>query len=202
MQGHSLVPVIKGKRESLREHVFAETTRKGWTNPKTEMRDRVTMVRSRDRKLIRHTNGARPWFEAYNLKTDPAEAHDVFSKEAEQFQDLVKILATWSEHNREVAASLVLPAAQRQLVSMIHELESADLVAAVDHWRNIAVMHNTWGLEQEPFYDFDPYRAKWKQMRLSAARQLAQVLRCDAETGMWGQAAGENSVANQPWVCK
>jgi arylsulfatase A-like enzyme len=202
MQGQSLVPVIEGKRASLRKQVFAETTRKGWTNPKSQMQDRVTMVRSRDRKLVRHGNGNQPRFEAYDLKTDPAEIHDVYSKATEQFEDLVNILAKWSEHNREVAASLVLPAAQKQFGSMIQELKSGDLVAAVDHWRNIAVMHNTWGLEQEPFYQFDPYRAKWKQIRLSAAQQLTPVLRCDAETGMWQQATSENTVTNKPWICK
>ncbi len=187
MQGHSLLPLIEGRQSSLRDYVFAETTYKGWTNPKNQMRNRITMVRSKDRKLIRHVSGDQSWLEAYDLKSDPTENRNLSPQQAERFQDLEKILAEWSENNRDVAASLVLPAAYKQLRSMVEELKSGNLINAVDHWRNIAVMHDTWGLEAAPFYHLEPYQAKWQQLRSTAAHQLAQVLQCEAETGMWRQ---------------
>lgn len=202
MQGHSLLPLIEGRQSNPRDYVFAETTHRGWTTPKTQMQNRITMVRSKNRKLIRHVYGDKSWLEAYDLKLDSTESHNLYSHQAERFQDLEKVLATWSENNRDVAASLVLPAAHKQLRSMVEELERGSLVGAVDHWRNIAVMHNTWGLEAAPFYHFEPYQTKWQQLRLSAANQLAQVMQCEAQTGRWRQTASENTIDSHRWVCK
>ncbi len=202
MQGHSLMPLIKSKRTSIRNYVFAETTRRGWTNPKTQMRDRVTAVRTSDRKLIRTVNQGQMRFEAYDLVTDPEETRNVYSQKADQFQDLEQILAKWYETNRNVAASLVIPAAQKQLKAMIEGLQQGDLITAVDRWRNIAVMHNTWGLELVPFYQHEPYQSQWKQLRFTAAHQLAQAMRCDAETGMWRRETTGKLVNDTLWVCQ
>jgi arylsulfatase A-like enzyme len=44
-QGVSLAPILRGEKRSVRELVFAETTRKGWTTPREETRDRLAAVR-------------------------------------------------------------------------------------------------------------------------------------------------------------
>lgn len=46
-EGVSLAPVLRRERSEVREWVFAETTRKGWTTPREEMRDRLSAVRER-----------------------------------------------------------------------------------------------------------------------------------------------------------
>jgi hypothetical protein len=95
-----------------------------------------------------------------------------------------------------------MTATQKQQTAMVKALKSGDLIPAVDHWRNIALMHDTWGLEVMPFYHDDPYRSEWQQGRLSAARQIGHVMRCDAETGMWRQATSEERVDDRQWVCQ
>lgn len=202
LQGHSLMPLINGKRSSIREYVFMETTRKGWTTPRTQMQHRVSAVRSMDRKLIRHIEQGQTSFEAYDLKTDPQESKNIYSREAGQFRDLEQLLDDWYENNRNVAAALVMSAATTQLAGMAEALQSGNLISATDHWRNIAVMHDTWGLEVTPFYQHEPYRSEWHKLRLSATNQLTQAMRCDAESGSWHKAtAEESSVDSQLWVC-
>lgn|GEM_PF-30948 len=44
-QGVSLALVLRGKKREVRDLVFAETTRKGWTTPRGETHDRLVAVR-------------------------------------------------------------------------------------------------------------------------------------------------------------
>ncbi len=46
-EGVSLAPVLRREQPEVREWVFAETTRKGWTTPREETRERLSAVRER-----------------------------------------------------------------------------------------------------------------------------------------------------------
>ena len=82
MQGVSLGPLSEGSIPSVREFAFMQTTRKGWTTPKREMRRRATAVRSLDRKLIWiPAEAGRPARrEAYDLSADPMEQRNLIQE--------------------------------------------------------------------------------------------------------------------------
>lgn len=88
MQGHSFLPILTGKKEKIRDYVFHQTTLKGWTTPKDEMKNRIVAVRSTSKKLIQIPSGAGVRMEAYDLLQDPDELIDIYSTRAEEFEDL------------------------------------------------------------------------------------------------------------------
>ena len=179
MQGRSLMPVINRERIQVRDYVFNQTTLKGWTTPRDEMGARIVSVRSADRKLIRIPSASGTRTEAYDLKRDPQELKNVYPARKDEFRGLEVALDAWFEDNRNTAARLVMSAAERHIEKIADALlVKADLDAAVDSWSAIQTMHETWGFEPRRFYDIEPYRSQWLELRRSADAMIGMGLTC------------------------
>ncbi|HEY8119712.1 MAG TPA: sulfatase [Myxococcota bacterium] len=105
-QGESLVPVLRGEAAEVRPWVFAETTRKGWTTPRDEARDRVAAIREGGRWVPvparvdeAHRAAARRIAHAAALAhlalAEAALARDDAVAVVAQWQALARIQATW-----------------------------------------------------------------------------------------------------------
>ena len=202
MQGHSLLDIAAGRRAKLRDYLFSETTIKGWTTPRAEMPARVIAVRSETRKLMLFPDGEGYRKEGYDLVADPDELTDIYPARAEEFADLERALADWSVQNRRAAAELVESAARRQISNLVDAIEQNDLREAVARWQAIDVIHDTWGMEVEPFFAHDDHAASWRAIRQTAAGMLAKAMACVAQGGELrvGQAAEREDVT--AWSCQ
>jgi arylsulfatase A-like enzyme len=178
MQGQSLMPLVSGGRKSVRTHVFAQTTLKGWTTPKEDVRRRVVSVRSTDRKLIAIPQGDGRRIEAYDLRADPGETRNLYPSKARKFADLEAALAAWQDQSRETAARLVQEAAAKYKADLERALQDGDLLGAVRGWEAIEVMHQTWGLETDPFSEREPDATAWKTMRRQISAAIATAVDC------------------------
>lgn len=184
MQGHSLLSVINGEGETVRDYVYNQTSLKGWTTPRDEMSLRIVSVRSEDKKLIRIPTATGFRTEAYDLLRDPLELSDIYAQAAEQFRPLEQALQTWSRDNRSIAASLVMGAARHRLDEIAKALlEGGDLNRAVLSWSAIQTMQDTWGLEPDPFFQIEPYASQWLIIQRTAARMIGAAMTCVAEGG-------------------
>lgn len=183
MQGKSLAPLLDGRAARVREHVFLQTTRKGWTTPKREMQRRVVAVRSLDRKLVWWPPEAdRPArIEGFDLVADPGETLDLFAEGSELFRDLQAARRAWDDENRRHAAALVLPGARIHERAQWEALAKGDLLSALQHWRRIALLNRTWGYAQAPFYEEGPAREPWASLRLRSGTAQAAAIACDAQ---------------------
>lgn len=183
MQGKSLAPLLDGRAARVREHVFLQTTRKGWTTPKREMQRRVVAVRSLDRKLVWWPAEAdRPArIEGFDLAADPGETLDLFAEEPELFRDLQAARRAWDDENRRHAAALVLPGARIHERAQWEALAKGDLLSALQHWRRITLLNRTWGYAQAPFYKEGPAREPWASLRLRSGTAQAAAITCDAQ---------------------
>ncbi len=183
MQGVSLAPLVDGRAEAAREYVFLQTTRKGWTTPKREMQRRVVAVRSRDRKLLwwPGEDGRAARVEGFDLGADPGETRDVFPTAPERFRPLEAARRAWDAENRRVAATLVLPGAAVHEEALWEALGKGDMIAAVQRWRRIALLHRTWGYEAVPFFAEGAGRESWEALRRRVGRGFAAAVVCDAE---------------------
>lgn len=87
-QGHSLVPLIKGEKESLNPYIYMEQ----------QLSPPEHAVRTLHYKLIRNlwTNTDR----LYDLDRDPHELHNVIEQNPQVAQDLRAHLDTWTEKNQ------------------------------------------------------------------------------------------------------
>ncbi|MGF1611762.1 MAG: sulfatase [Kiloniellales bacterium] len=197
MQGHSLLPLVDGEAEKVRDYVFAETTHKGWTTPKDEVHSRLVAVRSQTRKLIRIPEGDGYRFEGYDLRDDPGEQRDIYEARKADFAELEQALADWAEDNRQRAASLVQEAGERRNAKLAEALAQGDLLEAARTWEAIEVMHRTWGLEPEPFYDHEPYGSAWTALRREAAETMAAAMACAAKGGRLEAVVGDGG----GWTC-
>lgn len=183
MQGHSLMPVVDGQSDSVRDYVFNDTTVKGWTTPRAEVPRRVRSVRSRTHKLIWFPDGDGLRIEGYDLREDPGEQHNIFPARATEFAPLEAAYGAWVDENRRWAADLVLPAAEQHTAELAAALGEADLLAAVRAWDGLELLNQTWGLEAEPFYADGPQAAAWEAMRRAAAEQIGDAMGCRAGGG-------------------
>ncbi|TNF90967.1 MAG: DUF4976 domain-containing protein [Gammaproteobacteria bacterium] len=184
MQGRSFLPVIRGERQNIRDYVFTQTTLKGWTTPRAEMRTRIVSVRDQRRKLIRIPEGASSRTEAYDLLRDPAEQDDIYVRDAAGFRDLEQALESWMLDNRSRAAQLVIDAAQRRIEKISDAvLGDAGLKSAVSDWNAIQTMEETWGLEPERFYRTEPHASRWQAIQRTAANMIGMAMMCRANGG-------------------
>jgi arylsulfatase A-like enzyme len=203
MQGRSLLPLVEGKVGSIREHVFTQTSLKGWTTPRDEMTSRIVSVRSEKRKLIRipDVNGIR--VEAYDLENDPGERNNIYQRRAQEFQSLERALDDWVNDNRAAAASLVMDGAGQRIEKIARLLlQDADLDAAVSSWKAIQTMEQTWGLEPDVFYRFEPYSTSWRKLQQTAARMIGLAMTCRADGGLLQTAKPAQPLALDEWSCR
>jgi len=202
MHGHSLMDIADGRRDTLRDYVFTETTRKGWTTPRAEMPARVISVRSKTRKLMFFPYGGGYRTEGYDLVADPGEQTDIYPARAAEFADLQRALGDWSARNRQAAADLVQAGASRQIANLRDAVQQGDLSAAVERWRKIDRMHDTWGMEVEPFFGHPAHAASWTTIRQTAAGMLGKAMDCEAQGGKVdiGEGAERDDVAT--WSCR
>ena len=203
MQGRSLLPLVEGKVNSIREHVFNQTSLKGWTTPRDEMTSRIVSARSENRKLIRipDANGIR--VEAYDLENDPEERKNLYRRNPDQFQSLERALDDWVSENRTTAASLVMDGAGRRIENIARLLlQDADLDAAVSAWTAIQTMEQTWGLEPDVFYRFEPYTARWRKLQQTAARMIGLAMTCRADGGLLQTARPAQPLELDEWSCR
>jgi len=201
MQGHSLVPLVRGGQSKVRDFVFAQTTLKGWTTPKEELGIRVVAVRSATHKLMWFPpkRGAR--VEGFDLQQDPAENKNVLYQRAADFELLEQARADWEADNRRAASELVLGACDRRLENIAHAvLTKDDLVGAVEQWLAIQSMGETWGREPDPFNAHQPYATQWRDAERRAVEMLAKAMDCRAKGGaLRGGSADPTAVRN--WAC-
>ena len=203
MQGHSLLPLVEGRVGSIREHVFNQTSLKGWTTPRDEMTTRIVSVRSESRKLIRipDVNGIR--VEAYDLENDPDERDNLYRRNPDEFRSLERALDDWLSDNRATAASLVMDGAGRRIEKIARLLlQDADLDAAVSSWKAIQTMEQTWGLEPDVFYRFEPYSTSWRNLQQTAARMIGLAMTCRADGGLLQTAQPAQPLALDEWSCR
>jgi choline-sulfatase len=179
MQGRSLVPLMRGETDHVRDLAFADTTRKGWTTPEEEVPIRLSMVRSLDRKLIRTQSPAGSTFQAFDLASDPGEAHDLWTVHPQAFSDLVDQLNSWDAENQETAARLVLPAARRHLEALRAAVAAGGPATAAENLARIERMYRTWSLEALPFTEMPPWSSEWATIRREAARRVMRAMRED-----------------------
>ena len=202
MQGSSLLPIIRGEREKVRDYVFTQTTMKGWTTPKEELSRRVVSVRSRTHKLIWFPDAGGTRVEGYDLRQDPAETNNIYPERAEEFADLEQALEKWWEDNRTTAADLVLGGAGRQIMNIARAALGEDgLSDAVEGWMAIEDMDQTWGPEVNRSYAREPYAARWQEIRRNAAEMIAKAMTCDVQGGTLQSSHPTQPNDVESWSC-
>lgn len=202
MQGHSLLPLVKNGKSKIRDFVFNQTTVKGWTTPREEIGVRLVSVRSTTHKLIWFPteNGTR--IEGFDLLQDPGETENVYPERESEFRSLKHALEAWNQDNRQVAAELVLGAADQRLTNIAHEALAKDgLVDAVNEWLAIQTMQETWGLEPDPFYDHEPHASKWHDVQRLGAQMIAEAMECSTKDGTLTTAQSARPRTVDAWTC-
>lgn len=102
-QGVSLAPVLRGEKREVRDFVFAETTRKGWTTPRGEVHDRLVAVRRAGKRARWEPPPARVAAEhraaaaarAHLAALAEAFGHGEASAVVARWQAIARIHATW-----------------------------------------------------------------------------------------------------------
>lgn len=177
MQGASLAPALEGGAGPARSHVFAQTTRKGWTTPPAEMRQRVTAVRSRDRKLIWWPDGR---IEAFDLAADPGELRNLWPAERERFAPEVDARKAFDAESETRAVALWTDGAEALADLIGDQLAAGELVAAVDLWRRLRRSQETLELEPGSSFTGGPKGERWRQQRARAGEAVGRAMACDA----------------------
>lgn len=202
MQGSSFLPIIQGKTKSIRDFVFNQTTLKGWTTPREEMRQRIVSVRSEDKKLIHIPDEQGIRTEAYDLINDPGEKNNIYSKEDEQFQSLEKALESWNIDNRSKAANLVMDGANRRINQIADLLLSENNIhQAVASWTAIQTMEDTWGLEPDQFYKNGPFESQWQNIQRAAAGMIGVAMTCLAKGNELQSSEPSQPLKFEYWHC-
>jgi arylsulfatase A-like enzyme len=203
MQGHSLLPILKGKKDKIRDYVFSQTALKGWTTPKDEMTKRIVSVRGTSKKLIwiPYEEGVR--VEAYDLLQDPDELTNIYSTRSEEFEDLEKALLDWMIENRSRAAELVQGAAEKRIENIAEAvLGDGGIGEAVSNWSSIQTMEATWGLEPDTFYLHEPYATGWQQIQRTAAHMVGRAMICKSKGGALRSKNSAQSRDIESWQCE
>ena len=173
------MPIVRQEADTVRDYVFNQTSLKGWTTPREEMRERIVSVRSKDMKLIRIPGEDGTRSEAYDLAQDPQEKNDIYSSDDERVRFLEEVLDTWIEDNRSKAADLVIGEAKQRVNSIADAvLETKDLNRAVSSWIAIQTMEDTWGLEPDRFYAAEPFTTQWQEIQQTAAGMIGAAMTC------------------------
>ena len=96
VDGHSLLPLIEGKRISFKEETYATTPPAGWQALKDDKR-RMWCLRLPEWKLIRFSDPQKDVdsYELYNLKDDPQEKLNIIESQPEIVKELKKKLDEW-----------------------------------------------------------------------------------------------------------
>ena len=196
MQGASLAPALKGGARPARSHVFAQTTRKGWTTPPAEMRQRVTAVRGRDRKLIWWPDGR---IEAFDLAADPGELRNLWPAERERFEPELDAREGFDAESEARAVALWTDGAKALADSIDAQLASGELLAAVDLWRRLQRSKETLELEPGSSFTSGAKGAPWRQQRARAGEAVGRAMACDAR-GL-GYRATEEAGAAPSFEC-
>ena len=203
MQGHSLLPVMRGKTKKVRDYVFNQTTMKGWTTPKDEMPKRIVSVRSASKKLIQIPSGEGVRTEGYDLLQDPDELADIYAASSEQFVELEKALQNWVIDNRSRAAVLVEGAAKQRIEKIAGAvLGDGGVGEAVTNWTSIQTMEATWGLEPDIFYQHEPYTTSWRQIQREAAYMVGRAMDCNSKGGVLRSKNSTLPRDTESWYCE
>lgn len=176
MQGTSLEPLLAGEVDSVRDHVFSQTTRKGWTTPQGEMRRRVTAVRGAQRKVVWWPDGV---VEAFDLAADPGETRNLWPRELPRFHPEIAAREAFDLENDERAARLWTEGAGRIEEQVFADLAAGELLAAVDLWRRLRLSQETLALEPASFLGSARGDA-WKLHRSRVGSAVGRALSCDA----------------------
>ena len=184
MQGVSLLPILKGEQESIRNYVFTQTTLKGWTTPKDEIKIRVASVRSATHKLIWFPTAQGTRIEGYDLREDPDEVKNIYLDNPSQFVALEEAYLEWRENNRSVAAQLVLGGAKARVHNIASAVFEKDgLRVSIEEWLAIQTMEESWGLEPDVFYRHETYVEKWQKVQRLSAEMIGRAMMCRAQGG-------------------
>lgn len=184
MQGVSILPILKGEQKSIRNYVFTQTTLKGWTTPKDEIKTRVASVRSATHKLIWFPTAQGTMIEGYDLREDPDEVKNIYLDNPSQFVALEEAYLEWREFNRSIAAQLVLGGAQARVHNIASAVFEKDgLRPAIQEWLAIQTMEESWGLEPDVFYRHETYSEKWQKIQRLSAEMIGRAMMCKAQGG-------------------
>ncbi len=162
-QGHSLLPVVKGTVAESRDHVFAETTFKGWTTPYNEVGYRVSMLRTLSRKYV---SAVRPTGEAttaFDLRSDTGELHDQWRSKRSEYREIQQQFTKLTNEYRDTGAKMVFAAAEMHLKAIEDGEERAR------HLRAIENLEATWGLERFSFLQVPENQKRWEAIESRAA---------------------------------
>lgn len=175
-QGRSLVPLMRGEGQGS-EHVFAVTTKKGWTTPLDETRDGSIMVRTADRKLIRTREGDAVTVQAFDLVADPGEQVDLWPTEPDRFADLGAALDAWIDESREEAARLLFLVGERRVAAMKDAAREGDAVEAARQWAALAELERTYRTEWASPFDNRETVDKWARLRNRGMKHMGRASR-------------------------
>jgi arylsulfatase A-like enzyme len=202
MQGVSLLPVLKGNQVAVRDYVYTQTTLKGWSTPKEEMKTRVVSVRSTTHKLIWFPTAQGVRVEGYDLRQDPDELQNIYLQRPAEFEVLEKAYLRWRLDNRSVAAQLVLGGAAARIDRIAeYVLDKDDLRSAVEEWWAIQRMQETWGLEPDIFYQHEPYAEKWQKVQRLSTKMISRAMACKAEGGTLRSPEATHILKVELWKC-
>lgn len=162
-QGHSLLPVLKGSVAESRDHVFAETTFKGWTTPYNEVGYRVSAVRTETKKYVSAIRPEGETVTAFDLRADASESHDQWRSKPSEYRVLESQFTKLTRQYRDVAAKIVFAAAEAHLKAIDEGNERAS------HLRAIGNLEATWGMERFSFLRVPEYRRRWDTIKSRAA---------------------------------
>jgi hypothetical protein len=194
---------MQGKTKKVRDHVFNQTTMKGWTTPKDEMPKRIVSVRSASKKLIQIPDGEGIRTEGYDLLQDPDELADIYAASSEQFVALEKALQNWVIDNRSRAAELVEGAAKKRIENIAGAvLGDGGVGEAVTNWTSIQTMEATWGLEPDIFYQHEPYTTSWRQIQREAAYMIGRAMDCKSKDGVLRSKNSTQPGDTESWYCE
>ena len=125
------------------------------------------------------------------------------SPTADIAHSLEEALDDWVNDNRAAAASLVMDGAGQRIEKIARLLlQDADLDAAVSSWEAIQTMEQTWGLEPDVFYRFEPHAARWRKLQQTAARMIGLAMTCRADGGLLQTAQPTQPLALDEWYCR
>ncbi len=96
IDGHSLLPLIKGERINFKEETYATTPPAGWQALKGDKR-RIWCIRTPEWKFIYYSDpeNKRESYELYNLEDDPQEKVNIIESQSEIAKELKKKLDEW-----------------------------------------------------------------------------------------------------------
>ena len=97
VDGHSLMPLVRGEDVDFPEEAYAETLPHGAGARENDER-RIRCIRTPKWKLIYNSDpNGQDYYELYNLKTDPEERIDIHAQNLDIAEPLKKKLHTWIE---------------------------------------------------------------------------------------------------------